>query len=468
MDFSAGYKMAIGDSALAWLDRVRGEDGPIYAAIVRALEQAIAAGDLQPGDKLPPQRALAARLGVDLTTVTRAYDVARSLGLLEGAVGRGTFVRARTEDDEAGLVDLSMNLPPPPEGLSLGAMLQETVTAILQRADPAVLMAYHPGFGAPGQRRAGAEWLAPCLGERSPDCLLVSPGAQAGLAAVLSVLCRPGDTVVAEALTYPGFKAIAAQLGLRVIACASDDRGAIPASLEAVCRRERPAAVYLVPSLQNPTATTMPAARRREVARVLSQAGVWLVEDDPYSRLYDAPPPAVSSFHPERCVYIGTLAKTLSPGLRIAYIACPGPDDAERFATALRAIALMPAPLMASLATTWIREGRAETLLAAVRAEARARRALAARILPAASGPVESLHVWLPLPGDASPERLRLAAQQRGLALVTQEAFAVGLAAPAGVRLSLGGPGRRQVLEGALGNLADLLAASPPAARTVV
>jgi DNA-binding transcriptional MocR family regulator len=463
--------MAIGNSALAWLERVASQDGPLYLAIVRALEQATLAGELQPGDRLPPQRELAQRLGVDLTTITRAYSVARTLGLLEGAVGRGSFVRARTEDDEAGLVDLTMNLPPPPEGLSLGAMLQETVTAILQRADPAVLMAYHPGFGAPGQRRAGAEWLAPCLGERSPDCLLVSPGAQAALAAVLGTLCRPGDTVVAEPLTYPGFTGVAAQLGLRVVACASDEQGVIPEALEAVCARERPAAVYLVPTMQNPTAVTMPPKRRREAARVVSRAGAWLVEDDPYSRLMEAPPAAVSSFHPGRSVYIGTLAKTLSPGLRIAYIACPSADDAARFAEALRAIALMPAPLMAAVASTWIREGRAEKLLAAVRAEARARRALAARILPAAAGPPESLHVWLPLPpgrlGDRSPEALRLAAQRRGLALVTHEAFATTPDAPAGMRLSLGGPGRRLVLEGALRNLAELLATSPPASGWV-
>jgi DNA-binding transcriptional MocR family regulator len=129
---------------------------------------------------------------------------------------------------------------------------------------------------------------------------------------------------------------------------------------------------------------------------------------------------------------------------------------------------LTPAPLMAAVATRWIREGRAETLLAAVRAEARARRALSARILPTAAGPDESLHVWLPLPDDGAAERLRLAAQQRGLALVTHAAFAVDPRGPAGVRLSLGGPGRRAVLEAALGNLAALLAASPPGARPVV
>lgn len=460
--------MAVGRSGRAWLDRVRTDDGPIYTAIARALEAAIEAGDLQPGDRLPPQRELAKRLGVDLTTVTRAYAVARTLGLIEGEVGRGSFVRARTEDDEAGLVDLSMNLPPPPEGLSLGALLGETVTSLLQRVDPTVLMAYHPGFGAPGQRRAGADWLAPCLGERSPDCMLVSPGAQAALAATFSVLCRPGDTVVAESLTYPGFRGVATQLGLRVVACASDAHGVLPGSLDAVCRRERARAVYLVPTLQNPTAVTMPVERRREVARVIDRAGAWLIEDDPYSRLYDTPAPAVSSFLAKRSVYIGTLAKTLSPGFRIAYVACPAPDVAERVAAALRAFALMPAPLMAAVVTTWIREGRAEAVLKAVRTEARARRALAARILPSATGPAESLHVWLPLPPNVSSERLRLVGQQRGLALATQEAFAVDRDAPAGMRLSLGGPGRRQVLEGALRNLAELLGAWAPHAPPAV
>ena len=449
-------------SAVAWLRRAAGQEGPIYAAIVRALEVAIQAGELQPGDRLPAQRTVAAQLGVDLTTVTRAYSAARTLGLLEGEVGRGTFVRSRSEEDEAGLVDLSMNLPPPPEGLSLGALLRETIDGVLQRTDPAVLMAYHPGFGTLGQRRAGAEWLAPVLGERAPQSVLVSPGAQAALAAAFSSLCRPGDLVVSEPLTYPGFKAITAQLGLRTSACPVDGAGVVPEALLEICRRERPAAVYLTPTMQNPTARTMPSSRRREVARILAEAGVWLVEDDPYSRLLEAPPPAIASLLPARSIYIGTLAKTLSPGLRIAYLACPDPDLADQTAAALRAIALMPAPLMAAVATTWIREGRAETVLKAVRAEARARRALAAAALPTAEGSPESLHVWLPLAADASAEALRRAAHGRGLALVTEAAFAVAPSPPPGVRVSLGGPGRRAVLAAALRSLADLLAAQPP------
>jgi DNA-binding transcriptional MocR family regulator len=452
----------------AWLERARTGTAPIYAAILSALETAIGIGELQPGDRLPPQRAVAAQLGVDLTTVTRAYAAARAAGLVGGEVGRGTFVSARPGDDEAGVADLSMNLPPPPEGLSLGALISETLGAILQRTDTPTLMAYHPGFGTLGQRRAGAAWLSPMLGETPPERMLVSPGAQAALAATFQALCRPGDAVVCEPLTYPGFKAIAAQLGLRAIPGEVDADGPIPDQLTAICRRTRVAALYVIPTLQNPTTRTMPAPRRAALARAAEDAGLWIVEDDPYSRLLDAPPPAIATFAPSCTVHVATLAKTLSPGLRIAYVACPDAALADRLAEALRAIVLTPAPLMAALATTWIREGRALALLQGVRSEARARRTVAAELLPTALGPPESLHVWLPLASAASAETLRGAAQQRGLALVTHEAFAVGDAAEAGVRISLGGPGRRASLASALASLAELLGPAAPPRRLVV
>ncbi|MDZ4373307.1 MAG: GntR family transcriptional regulator, partial [Phenylobacterium sp.] len=157
------------DPALRWLDRVAAGGAPIYLRVADALDAAVRAGELQPGDQVPPQRAVAQALGVDLTTVTRAYSTARARGLLEGAVGRGTFVRTAAAADEAGRVDLTMNLPPPPQGVSLSRLLAETTAAILDRTDAAVLMAYHPGGGSLGQRVAGAAWLAPVIGEIAPD-----------------------------------------------------------------------------------------------------------------------------------------------------------------------------------------------------------------------------------------------------------------------------------------------------------
>jgi DNA-binding transcriptional MocR family regulator len=128
-----------------------------------------------------------------------------------------------------------------------------------------------------------------------------------------------------------------------------------------------------------------------------------------------------------------------------------------RIGDALRTLAVMPAPLMMAVATRWIQEGQAQALLAAVREEAAARRAMATRLLPTAIGGPETIHVWLPLADARSEQALVAAAQTRGLALVTSEAFAAGGDHGFGARISFGGPARRAVLEKGLRAVAELL-----------
>ncbi|UTP38636.1 PLP-dependent aminotransferase family protein [Phenylobacterium sp. LH3H17] len=451
-----------------WLARIDRDEGPIYLAILKALSAAIADGELQAGEQLPAQRAVAAQLGVDFTTVTRAYAAARARGLVEGAVGRGTFVAGRAAEDEAGLIDLSMNLPPPPLGLSLGRMLKETSRAILERTDPAALMAYHPGAGSLAQRAAGAAWLTPTLGEVAPERLLVSPGAQTALAALFTTLMRRGDALVAEPLTYPGALALAAHLGLRVIPCPTDGEGVVPEALERLCAEQRPKAIYLIPTLQNPVATTMRLARRQDVARIARSAQVPIIEDDAYGRLPAAPLPALAALDPENVWHVATLSKALSPGLRTAFVAAPDAAAAQRLALALRALSLMASPLTAAVATAWIREGAAEHLLAAIRAESRARQALAHEILPGAVGGPDGVHVWLDLPPGRDAAGLRASAAQRGLSLVTADSFAAGPGSRNGLRISLGGQARRDVLAQALQAVAILLAGEREIGRAVV
>jgi len=443
---------------IPWLRHApKGGGEPIYLALAQALETAIRSGELQPGDQLPPQRTVAALMGVDLTTVTRAYGVARSRGLVEGAVGRGTFVRRLAVEDEVGLVDLSMNLPPQPKGPSFAASLKATTAEVLQRTDTATLMAYHPGLGALGQRAGGAAWLAPVLGEVAPERVQVCPGAQAALSALVWSLVGRGGTLVVEPLTYPGMLAIAEQVGVRLVACPTDAEGLAPDALASICREERPAALYVIPTMQNPTGVTMPLARRQAIAQVATDHDFWIIEDDPYSRLMAEPLAGLATLAPERTFHIATLSKCLAPGLRLAFLVAPEGDRGAPAVEAVHSLAGMPAPLMSAVVASWIRDGTAEALLAGVRAEAAERRAMAAARLPAAQGSPEAIHVWLPLPADWSPVRLRAAAKDRGLALVSAEAFAVGTMAANGVRISLGAPGRQEVLAEALAGVAGLL-----------
>lgn len=435
--------------AAAWLRRVEALDGPAYRRIAQALENAVAEGELQSGDQIPAQRDVARRLGIDFTTVTRAYALARERGLIEGATGRGTFIRSRTEEGEAGLLDLSMNLPPPPAGLNLAALLRETTGAILARTDPATLMAYHAGAGSLAQRTAGAAWLAPSLGVVDPARVVVASGAQTALSALLDHLTRPGDAIVAEAFAYPGLLATAARRGLTVIGCPLDEQGLEPAALARLLAEHRPRLICCTPTFQNPTAATMDLARREAVVAVARAAGATIIEDDAYGLLPASPPPALASLWPEGVFHVATTAKTLSPGLRVAYVVAP-PGRAEGFTSALHAIAQMPPPLMAAVATSWIREGVAGRVLAGVREEAMARRALAAELLPGAVGGTESLHVWLP---DA---RADWAAKTHGLALVGAETFRAPGVAGEGLRISLGAAGKRPNLARGLRALANL------------
>lgn len=438
--------------AAGWLGRVAALDGPAYRRIAQALENAVAEGELQAGDQIMAQREVARLLGLDFTTVTRAYALARERGLIEGTTGRGTFIRSRINEDEAGLIDLSMNLPPPPAGLNLAALLRETTGAILARTDPASLMAYHPGAGSLAQRTAGAAWLAPVLGEVEPGRVVVASGAQTALSALLDHLTAPGDTILVEALAYPGLLATAARRGLKLVACPLDDQGLEPDALARRIAERRPRLLCCTPTFQNPTTATMGPARRRAIADIARAAGVILIEDDAYGVLPASPLPALADLWPEGVFHVATTAKTLSPGLRLAYVVTP-PGRAEPFAAALHAIAQMPAPLMAAVVTRWIREGVAGRVLAGVREEAIARRALAAELLPAAVGGPESLHVWLPEATVASDAR------ERGLALVGADAFRAPGVVGEGLRVSLGAAAKRALLTRALTALGQLRSA---------
>ncbi|WP_193615740.1 PLP-dependent aminotransferase family protein [Massilia sp. YMA4] len=451
-----------------WLPRLTAHGGPRFLQIADALQAAVADGALKPGDRLPPQRQLAAQLDVDLTTITRAYDEARRRHLLEGRGARGTYVAA-PKVELAPVLDLGMNTPPPPHGVDFDDLLKQGLSQVLMRTDNDLLMTYHLGGGGHAERRAGVQWLAPMFGPLDPEQLVVCPGAQAALAASVLALTKPGDTILAEPTTYPGLRATADQFGRHLVAVAADRHGMVPELLEQACRQRKPGLVYLNPTLQNPTAVTMPETRRRELAAIAQRCHVRIVEDDPYWLLADAAPPPVATFAPQQVYYISTLSKCLSPGLRVAFVLIRDPRERERFMAALRSFALMAAPLTAALATQWILDGSADGLLAGVRSEARLRHRLARDILAGRySGAGDGLHVWLELPAYWPAAQFALAADSEGIAVTPAQAFATDGAAANAIRISLGSIKQRGHLQAGLQRLSHLLARRPESSSAAV
>ncbi len=424
----------------------------------------MADGSLKPGDRLPPQRQLAAQLNLDLTTVTRAYDEARRRHLLEGRGARGTYVAA-PRIELTSVLDLSMNTPPPPAGVDFDDLLKQGLSQVMMGADTALLMTYHLGGGSDSDRKAGARWLEPMFGALDSAQVVVCPGAQAAIAALILALTKPGDVILTEPASYPGLRTAATQFGRRIVAVEADQHGMVPEMLEQACHQHQPGLLYLNPTLQNPTAITIPERRRKELANIAKRCNVRIVEDDPYWLLADAPPPPIATFAQEQVSYISTLSKCLTPGLRVAFVLIRDPHERERFLVALRSFALMVAPLTAALATQWILDGSAAALMEGVRKEARLRHWMARDILAGRySGTGDGLHVWLELPGYWNSSQLARAADNEGIAVTPAEAFATsatGSGSVNAIRISLGSIKDRGRLQTGLQKLSHLLARRP-------
>ncbi len=461
-----------------WAPDLAGRSGPRYLAIADALAADVAAGRFHAGDRLPTHRDLAWRMGVTVGTVSRAYAEAERRGLIGGEVGRGTYVRAATPDDDNllrrdaddpdNLIDLTFNFPPPAaEGAVLAKTLEDMAgdSALLQSC-----LSYRPCAGARAHRTAGAAWLALSGLEIAPERIVVTAGAQHGVLSALAALTRPGDRVACEALSYPGIKLIGRLLGLRLEGLPMDNEGVLPEAFDALCRGGEVKALYCTPTLQNPTTATMSTARRAAIAEVSRRHGVAMVEDDIMRLLTEGGPPPLATFAPELSYYVTSLSKTVAPGLRIGFVA--GPEGAEdKLAAAVRTTCWMATPLAIEVGARWIADGTARRILATRRRETIARRA---RALAALQGhdvdcPEGSLHLWLHLPDPWRASALVAEAQARGVAIAPAETFAVGRRdTPHAVRVCFGAAPDMAALDRALGTLNELLDSEPPQSLAAV
>lgn len=460
----------------SWSPTIAGDAGPKYLAIVKALADDIRAGRLPPGVRLPPQRALAKQLNVDLTTVTRAFNEARRTGLIDATAGRGSFVRGPApavaelrRPDPSGSVDFSMNMPPQP----VTARLAERMEAGLSRlaGSPGFLdrMQYQDSAGNMADRSAAAHWLGQRLGLLPVQRVLVAGGAQVVLAAVLAAILKPGDALCVPALTYPGLRMAAERRGVRLVPVACDEDGLDPVAFLESCKSERPRALYLVPTLDNPTTATLPRMRRERIAEVARSHAVAIIEDDAYGALPSDAPDPIASLAGDITWHIATLSKCVSPGLRIAYVAVPGTNEAVRLSAELRAINLMASPLAAALASQWIAEGELDAVVAAIRQENGLRQAVAREALQGLDVRAHSCghHLWLRLPEPWRRGEFGAHARHLGLSVILSDAFAVG-PAPEAIRVSLGAAPDAETLRYGLSLLATLLAHPPGAISTVV
>ena len=414
---------------------------PRYQAIADELAQHILTGQLPTGERLPPQRKLAQRLGVTAGTVSHAYAILEQRGLAMARIGDGTYVRSPEQAppvaDSTAPLDLAHNVATPTDdGRALAEALQRVA------ADPHVIrevLSYQPETGHARHRQAGAQWLRRfgCSGDANR--VMVTHGAQHGLSCVLRTLARPGDALLTESLSYPGLQALARLMRLQLIGIEMDEQGMLPEALEQAAKNFDAKLLFCSPSLHNPTNATMSLQRRQDLARVARQRNLLLIEDAVHAAAQAAPLPALSTLLPEQSFLLASFSKVAGPGLRVGYIEA-APQWLSKLAASMRADCWMVAPLLPEIATDWIESGVAEHLIAAQRASIAERLAVALPLLKGLdyrSDP-ESPLIWLPLPEPWRAGQFSAALRQAGVLVRTADHFAVGRsAAPHAVRLSL-------------------------------
>lgn len=448
-----------------------------YLGIVEALEADVRSGRVRPGDRLPPQRAIAEALGVDLTTVTRAFNEARRRGLVDAQAGRGSFIREGLDADRrmgglggTPMIDLSMNIPPQPAAAGLQKAIPKGIADLLSNPRGMLHLHYQESTGNEPDRIAAAAWLGRRMETISPSRILVAGGAQAALFAICELQLRPGDAIAAGSMTYPGLKAVATQKGLVTTPLAMDEGGIIPDAFEEACRTKAPRALYVIPSIDNPTTATLSEDRRRRLITTARRHHVVIIEDDPYAPLRPQTTPALVSLAGDITWHIATLSKCATPALRVAYVVAPGNTQALRLAGVLRATTLMAPPLMAALASRWIADGALEAITAAIRDENAERQKLAASLLADTKFAADphGHHLWLWMPSHWRAADFAEHADRSGIAIVPSSTFSVAAMPVEAVRVSLGVAPDRAALEDALTLLANLISQPSLMTRAVV
>ena len=415
-----------------------------YKSLVDAFAADIRSARLAPGTRLPTHRQLAASEGLALVTASRVYAELEAMGLVSGETGRGTFVRETSlppghgidqPDVTAGMLDLNYNYPSVPGQAEL---LRTALRQLALSGDLESLLRYQPHGGRLHERASFARHLLTRGLNVPAERVLIVNGAQHGLTVALMSLLQPGDVIAVDALTYPGFKALALALHLEVLAIPVTESGPDLDALQRLCRSRSVRAIYSMPTLHNPLGWVMSLEQRQQLIAIARAHDLHIIEDAAYAFLVENPPSPLAELAPERTVYVSGLSKNVAAGLRVGFIAAPAQTIAalERM---IRVTAWNTPGVMTSIASAWLDDGTVSRLEVQKRQDAQARQIIADEQLAGLHSVRHpfSYFVWLPLAEDARAEQVVTALLREQISVSTAQPFAISTHVPHAIRLAL-------------------------------
>ena len=446
-----------------WRPDLSGETGPKYRALARMLEEDIKSGALKAGTKLPPQRELADFLDVNLSTVSKAYKLCMQKGLLSASVGNGTYVSsdAAAESillcgkEDSHLIEMGAIVP----FVTGNLKVKQYTERLMKKPDALNLFSYGAPEGTKRQREAGVIWLQKSGFYTDNAHILLAAGGQNAITAALGAFFENNDKIGTEPMTYPGVKSAAKLFGIQLLSVQSHNQEMTEEGIRYALQNENVKGLYVIPDYQNPTAHTMSLETRKMIARLAAEENLLVIEDGINNLLEENPMPPIASFAPENVVYISSLSKTVSPGLRTAFIHVPDRLH-EKLVEALYSMNIAISPLLATVSAALIEDGAADEIMAQRKRGIAERNMIVNEMLNGyvmPSGLTAPLR-YIQLPEHFTGKSFEICARQAGVEVCGAERFAVGnKPAEKTVRISVTTPPTTEILAEGVKRLREIL-----------
>ncbi|RLQ94534.1 aminotransferase-like domain-containing protein [Falsibacillus albus] len=428
-----------------WFPKLRDDGIPKYKQIAQSIEDDINNGVLKPGSVLPPQRVLANFLGVNHSTVTRAFKNCESKGLIKGTVGKGTFVSIDAgipqdllSSNAQYIIDMGMVYPL----YEVNDLIESYLKEIYENIDHASFLKYIPPEGIAKHRYIGAQWVKTLGVECSPEQVIITSGTQNALSIILATLFEKGDKIIVDQYTYSGFKNISLLFGITLIPIKMTEDGMGIDELESMCKREQIKGIYMTPDNHNPTSITLSEAHREKVAKIIGKYNLLFIEDGEFTFSIEGKYRPISAYVPENSLYIAGTSKSISPAFRISYMVSPLPY-VKKLTFGLNNLTWMASPLNAEMISQLIQLNYYDHIIETKLAIIRERNLLVDEVLGGydITGSDTSFFRFLKLPGRLTGKEVEMKCLEQGVQVFCAERFLVHTqAANHAVRLSVSGP----------------------------
>jgi len=451
-------------------------DTPLYKQLAESIRGLVENGTVEAGERLPATRELAGQLGLNRTTISSAYAMLEESGLLEGHVGRGSFIARKFQAANTEKMDWDALLPPlgplphtahgveisfassrPPEDAFPLAQFRRLSKGVIDGPDAAEILQLGSPHGYLPLRRFLLAQAADSGIARSGDDLIVTNGCQQALDLLAWLLVSDKQAVAVEDPVYHGLLRVFTRARAKIIPVPVDSAGIDVDLLREVVEEHRPRVLVVTPSFQNPTGVTLSLERRKAIVEIAQRRGIVLVENDIYSDLRyrgKALPTLKELDASGQTILLRSYSKVSFPGLRVGWVIAPRPVVA-RLAEIKQISDLHSDQLSQAILLRFAQSGELDRHLDRTRRAGLERLNAVTdaceRFLPPGTKftrPDGGMNLWIELPAPLTAARLLGSAQARGVDFLPGPYFSGGRAHERGLRISFGGLSPAQIKRG--------------------